>query len=150
MSPTTATKVAADTRLTPGTLISRLTCSESSASLASSDSSAVISWERKSTSLRQLSTIWRSCAGSSSRQPEPSLAAEDVAHRRAALQHAPQRRVDGVLGPGAGAHQALAPPEQPAQHTRLLIGTPDGRQKARVEQLAESARIDLVRLHLGL
>src|SRR5215207_3590314 len=131
MSPTTATKVAAVTRLTPGTLISRLTCSESSASLASSDSSAAISCERKSTSRRQLATIWRSCAGRlEPPQPGASLAPEEVRHRRAAPELPPERRVDGVLRPRARAHEAIAPPEQAAQRPRLLVGAPDRGQEA--------------------
>jgi hypothetical protein len=44
----------------------------------------------------------------------------------------------------------MAPPEQAAQRPGLLVRAPGDRQKARVEQFAESLGVDLVGLHLGL
>ena len=66
MSPTAATKAAAETRLTPGTLIRRRISPEQSPWRASSDSIRPTSESKKSTSRKHPSTVSDSSAGSSS------------------------------------------------------------------------------------
>jgi hypothetical protein len=70
MSPIAAWNVAAVITFTPGTLISRLTSTEPSASSATTRSSSAISRSRKSIWRRQPSTVSRSSTGNSKAQSQ--------------------------------------------------------------------------------
>jgi hypothetical protein len=83
-------------------------------------------------------------------QPPAALDAEQVRHRRAALQAPDQHRVDLVLRPRPRAHQLLAPRQPPAQHPAGVVGHPDRVQLARRQQPRQAARIESVGLRPGL
>src|SRR5829696_2678373 len=138
MSPTVATKVAAETRFTPGTLISRRISSDPSADRASERSSASTSRSRKSTWRRQPSTVSRSSTGSSSaesharpRTPKASLIGglrelgyETEAAARAGRTSRRLAQVPRVRLAGAGAWLARMRPASRSRATR-------GRRQAR-------------------
>jgi hypothetical protein len=73
MSPTAAMNVAATITLTPGTVISRLTCSHDSASAAISFSTSAISVEKVDLAHRGVDGLSRStrarCCSASQRRP---------------------------------------------------------------------------------
>ena len=116
MSPTAAMNVAATITLTPGTVISRLTSGQDSASAAISCSTSAISASRKSTWRTAESTVSRSAERQLLLgQPAPALDAEQIRRRRPVLQAAHQHRVDLVLRARARPHQ-LRPAREPAAH----------------------------------
>jgi hypothetical protein len=63
-------------------------------------------------------------------EPAAAASAEEIAHRRPALQVADQRRVHLVLRPRAQPHQLHPRRDPPPQDTGLLIRQPHRRQKA--------------------
>ena len=151
MSPTAARNVAAQITLTPGTVISRRTSPDSSASTATSRSTSAISASRNSTWRMQAATVSDSSTGSSSpAQPLAPLDAEQIRHRRAAGQPTHEHGVDLVLRPRPCAHQLLTPPKPPAQHARPLIRRPDAVELASREQPGQYARVEAVGLRPGL
>ena len=125
--------------LTPGTVISRLTSGQPSASAAISWSTAAISVSRKSTWRRPASTVSRSqTASCCSASQRPALDAEEVRGGRAVLQAAHQHRVDLVLGPRARPDQLRSPREPAAHHPDTLIRRPDPVELARPQQLGQA------------
>ena len=83
-------------------------------------------------------------------QPDTAAAAEDVAHRRPALEVAHQRRVDLVLCPRALSHQLRPTGQAPAQRSSRLVRQPAAVQQPGGQQPRERARVAAVGLDLGL
>ena len=147
MSPIAASSAAAVTKLTPGRVSSRRISVEASTCSASARSISAISPSRKSIWRRQAATVSCSSVGQLLRgEPAASADAEEIAHRRLALQVADQRRVHLVLRPCALPDQLRPRRDPPAQDPRLLVRQPDRRQEAAGEQLRQRARVDLVGL----
>jgi hypothetical protein len=146
MSPIAASSAAAVTKLTPGSVSSRRisaeasTCATSARSIsASSPSEGDLAQAGRDRLLLVGRQLLRG-------QPAPPADAEEIAHRRLALQVADQPRVHLILGPGALPHQLRPRRDPPAQDPRLLVRQPDRRQEAAGEQLRERARVNLVGL----
>jgi hypothetical protein len=77
-------------------------------------------------------------------EPAPPLDAEEVGHRRPALQVANQDRVDLILLPRPMLDELGSPGDPAAEHPRRLVDRPHLGQEAASEQLGEHGRIDLV------
>ena len=147
MSPIAASSAAAVTKLTPGRVSSRRISVEASTCSASARSISAISPSRNvdlaQAGRDRLLLIGRQLLRG---EPAPTADAEQIAHRRLALQVADQRRVHLVLRACALPDQLRPRRDPAAQDPRLLIRQPDRRQKAAGEQLRQRARVDLVRL----
>ena len=126
MSPIAAMNVAATITLTPGTVISRLTSGQDSASAAISGSTSAISAVEE----LDLAHGRVDCLALGDRQlllgkPAPALDAEQIRRRRAVLEAAHEHRVDLVLRARARSHE-LRPAREPAPHRAdALVGRPD-------------------------
>ncbi len=151
MSPTAAMNVAATITLTPGTVISRLTSGQDSASAAISFSTSAISASRNvdlahggvdglALGDRQL------LVG----QPAAALDAEQIRRRRAVLQAAHQHRVDLVLRPRASPDELRAAREPAAHRADALVGRPHPIELARPQQPGQRARVETIGLRPGL
>ena len=143
--------VAATMTLTPGTVISRLTSGQDSASAAMSCSTAAISVSRKST--------WRSAGVDGLAladrqlllgQPAAALDAEQVRGGRAVLQAAHQHRVDLVLGARARADELRAAREPAPHRADALVRRPDAVELAGPQQLGQRPGVEAVGLRSRL
>ena len=127
MSPTAARNVGAQITLTPGTVISRRTCADSSACRA------ISSLDRGDLAVQELDVA--QTAGDRLVPPRAAARAR-ASHSRAltpnrsetragAHEPAHEHRVDLVLGARARPHQLLAARQPAAQHPSLLVRRPD-------------------------
>ena len=142
-SPTVATNVAAETRLIPGTLISRLICGdgrEAGNSRSSARSRARGSRPPAGSSRRSGARVRAARAPPTSAAGDPKTSL--IGGRRLRLR--PGRRGRRSW---PGRERTSAPgAEQRAQGARVLVRAPHRGQVARVEQLAERAGVDPVGL----
>ncbi|MBO4168767.1 hypothetical protein LV780_06415 [Cereibacter azotoformans] len=84
------------------------------------------------------------------RQPVPSVAIEQVGVRTLRDQVAVKDGMHLVLDPGEMAHDLTAPRHQAMHAFGRRIRCPDLGQEARGMQARQSARVHLVRLHMGM
>ena len=139
--------VAATITLTPGTVISRLTSGQASASAAISASTAAISVSRKSTWRRQPSTVSRSASAA----PAPASQRLPLTPNRSDAGGRPLRqriehRVHLVLGARARPHELPAAREPAPHRADALVGHPDPVELPCPEQLRQRARVEAVGL----
>src|SRR5215211_4681667 len=151
MSPTAAMNVAATITLTPGTVISRLTCPQDSASAAISRSTSAISASRKSTWRAAESTVSRSVTGSccSASQRRPLTPNRSEAGGRSFRQRINTAWIV-VLRARARADQLRPAREPPAHRADPLIGRPDALQLSRPQQPRQRPRVEAIGLRARL
>ena len=132
MSPTAARNVAATITLTPGTVISRLTCGEPSASraicLLDLGDLLVEELDLAQTAVDRFALLDRQLDLA---QPFAAGEAEQVADRRFLDQPPHQHGVALVLRARARPDQLAAPSQPPPQRPRPLVGHPQPVQRAR-------------------
>ena len=143
--------VAATITLTPGTVISRLTSGQLSASAAMTCSTAAISPSRKSTwRHRRVDGLALDDRQLLLGQPGAALDTEQIRRRRAVLQTAHQRRVDLVLRARPGPHELLAARQPPAHRADPLVGRPHRVELTGPQQLGQRTGVQPVGLRARL
>ena len=151
MSPTAARNVAATITLTPGTVISRLTCGELERVAGDLPLDLcdllVEELDLAQTAVDGLALLDRQLDLA---QPLAAGQAEQVADRRLLDQPPHQHGVALVLRARARPHQLAAPRQPPAQRPRLLVGHPQPVQRPRGQQLRQRPGVEPVGLRARL
>jgi len=143
--------VAATITLTPGTVISRLTSGQDSASAAISASTAAnLCVEEVDLAQRCVGRLALLERQLELLQPPAALDAEQVGDGRLALQPPDEHRVDLVLRARAGTHELRSAGEPAPHRPHALVGHPDRIERACCQELCQGAGVEAVGLRARL